>query len=672
MNIQLMRLSLRNFKGIRMLDVNFGHETTISGDNATGKTSIFDAFTWLLFGKDTTGRNDFEIKTLNASGNPIHRLEHEVSATLQVDGMEVELRRIYKEKWIKKRGSVEPEFSGHTEDFFYNDVPLSKGDYGAKIASILDENIFRLITNPLYFNSLKWQERRQTLLNIAGEISNTDILQSLDGNNIDLLTEMLNQGKTVDEFKREITAKKKKIKDELEMIPARIDELNRSLPDSMNWETLEGRIAGKQSEFDYVEAQLLDQSKALQANQSQRNELQKQINSLAAKENQIKFDIENAVKAEQQEKNSENALNKQKLSGISRQKKMLTDSFASDSKALEMLKAKRERLIADWQKENAKTFEVNENEFICPTCKRELETSDIDAKRSEMIKHFNEHKQKTLADITGEGKQIKAKIETLEKNIDETKAAIETLDSEALKYDGLIKDFEARNANQLSISAIIEMRITANAELKTLAANEQALKEQLATMKDFKPDAELHAMKKELQASIYALRDELSSKERIEKIEARIEELKDNEKNLAGELARQEGIEFTIQQFMKAKMDTLERRINDKFSMVKFRLFDIQINGGEVECCDTLINGVPFSDANHAGQLNAGLDIINALCEHYDVTAPCFIDNAESTNKFIPLKSQMIKLVVTKDKKLKIDGIMDVSFEKGDRSSSLG
>lgn len=91
------------------------------------------------------------------------------------------------------------------------------------------------------------------------------------------------------------------------------------------------------------------------------------------------------------------------------------------------------------------------------------------------------------------------------------------------------------------------------------------------------------------------------------------------------------------------------------FSGVKFRLFDTQINGGLVECCDALVNGVPWLDVNNADKINAGISIINVLSAHYGQTAPIWIDNSESITDILPSDSQVIELYVSKpDKTLRI------------------
>lgn len=175
--IIIKSLALINFKGIKSLNIDFGKETNIHGANGTGKTSIFDAFIWLFFGKDSTDRTNFEIKTLDSQNNVIPQIDHEVSAVIEVDGEEVTVKRTFREKWVKKRGALESEFGGNETLYFWNDVPMTLRDYTNKISSIVEESVFKLITSPTAFNSLKWQDQRQVLIDISGRVTDEDVAQ---------------------------------------------------------------------------------------------------------------------------------------------------------------------------------------------------------------------------------------------------------------------------------------------------------------------------------------------------------------------------------------------------------------------------------------------------------------------------------------------------------------
>ena len=95
-------------------------------------------------------------------------------------------------------------------------------------------------------------------------------------------------------------------------------------------------------------------------------------------------------------------------------------------------------------------------------------------------------------------------------------------------------------------------------------------------------------------------------------------------------------------------------RINGLFSYVSFSFLKEQKNGGEKLTCFCTVNGIPYPDVNAAGKLNAGLDIINAICRTKGISAPIFIDNAESVNEIIPTISQVVNLRVSTHRTLTI------------------
>lgn len=173
--MKLNRLTLRNFKGCRDLTLDFqGRDTSIYGANGTGKTSIADAFSWLLFGKDSKDQANFDIKTLDENNNPLPGLDHEVEAEMDMGDRTITLKKSYKEVWTKKRGEAAKTFTGHTTDHFLNGVPVQKKEYDAAIADIAPESLFKLLTNPRYFNDqLHWQDRRKMLLDVCGDVSDT-------------------------------------------------------------------------------------------------------------------------------------------------------------------------------------------------------------------------------------------------------------------------------------------------------------------------------------------------------------------------------------------------------------------------------------------------------------------------------------------------------------------
>ena len=265
MEIKILNLKLRNFKGVKELEINFDcKNTNIYGANATGKTTVFDAFKWLFFDKDSNDRKDFNIKTLDSNNNPIHFLEHEVEATLIIDGIDTTFKKVLQEKWVKKRGQTEQEFSGHETNYWIDEVPVKKKDYEEKINSLIPESLFKLITDPSYFNNqLKWTERRELLINISGaNISDDEILDSKEEfkilkNNLD--------GRSIDDYKKVVQAKIKDLNKQKETIPVRIDELTNTLitEHEIDYEKIEKEKAEYNQQLQAIELEMTDvQAKA--------------------------------------------------------------------------------------------------------------------------------------------------------------------------------------------------------------------------------------------------------------------------------------------------------------------------------------------------------------------------------------------------------------------------
>ena len=281
MKITLKSLQLTNFKRAKNVLVKFNPDITIiAGENGSGKTTIFDAYSWLLFGKDSYDRKDFNIKTLDADNNVIHKLEHSVTGVLDVDGTEVKLQRIYKEKWVKAKGSETAELTGHETSYMYNDVPVSQSEYKAKIDAMMPEETMKLISNPMYFNTnLKWTDRRNILMGIVGEISNNDIISKIQNESnaadVQQLMVELNNGKALAEYKAQLSAQRKRLNDELKLIPARIDEAGRTMPEVHNWAKIEAEIVSLKSQIANIDAKLEDEGKAYRELMEQAQQLQR-------------------------------------------------------------------------------------------------------------------------------------------------------------------------------------------------------------------------------------------------------------------------------------------------------------------------------------------------------------------------------------------------------------
>jgi DNA repair exonuclease SbcCD ATPase subunit len=670
--VKLKELHLINFKGIKNLTAKFGAVTEISGANATGKTTINDAFTWVLFGKDAQGNSDtkFGIKTVGPDGQAYEKLDHEVTAILDVNGETVELRRVYAEDWVKPRGSAEAVLKGHTTSYFYNGVPLKEGEYRAKINAIVEEAVFKMITNPLHFAGLDWQTQREMLLRIAGGVT----FEEIAANRAEfaaLLTQL--SGKDLAEFKTEISARKRKIQDELDKIPARIDEITRATPEAPDYEALEAEKTRLTTALEEVDTAMSDRAEASRQHYEKSQKTQSEINGLRTKQQDIVYNAKEAARKATYEKNAAATEAKNNLATARRdyenytkssQKEFadLRDKIADGETAITDLKKKVEAKRNEWHTRNAEAYQANGEGLVCPVYKTLCSDAsvlklDTEAK-AKAKKAFDDRKEADLERITKEGSELNAKIEGHKKEGEALQKQLDGLTDTSIEKS---QEYEAEIAR---LQAIVDATPVAEDQPEIKAEDlaewvelDGKIKEFAASIGDLPAvdNSELTAKKRELTGELDEVKRKLSLRSVIEANNNRKCQLFKDERDLAQQKADLEKQEFTVEEFTKARMAEVERRVNQKFKLVRFRMYDRQINGGEKPDCIATVGGVKFGDLNNACKINAGLDIINTLCDFHEVSAPIFVDNAEAVNELLPVAAQLVKLIVTTSKELQIN-----------------
>lgn len=657
--VRVMKLVLINFKGQKHLEVNFNPDVTyITGDNATGKTTIMDAFLWVLFGKDSQNRADFNIKTLDAEGKAIHKLEHEVTAVIDVDGIQTTFRRCYKENWVKKRGAVEPILDGHSVDYFVDDVPLSKREYDSRVYAICPEQLFRQITNPAYFPSLKMQDQRAMLFDIAGNITNDDVLKYLvTDKNKDMyapLIEALNSRKSLDDFKKQTVSQKNLIKKEVSDIPGRIEENNRNMPEAQDWDAIRAQIAEKKSQIQDYDAQIADLSKASESVSAHKNSLRTKINDNLNRIDTLKREVR---KSANEEYETWYLLLQDKKNELSRSEgsiNSLSGTLEYQKKEVSLFNQQKQGLLNVYHQLKEEEFSVNEDELVCPTCGRLFDGDDYVSRLETMKNNFNNKKIQKIDANVSEGKRLAGRIEDAEKLVAETEQKL--TDAVKLK-DGLqreIEQMETHKPEQIQPEDA-EKLLSENAEYQALQKQITEWTDDLNKPYSVADTSDLRSKKNDLQLEVDTLNRELAKEDQIIRTTKRNEELEQQLRSMQQDIAACEQIEMTILEFMKAKVSLVEQRINSAFSYVKFKLFDTQVDGTEYDTCECMVDGTPYSDLNTAKKMNAGIDIINALCRAKGVTAPIFIDNRESVSELISCPSQLINLMVQRGSKLTIN-----------------
>lgn len=635
MVVKFKRITLKNFKGIRDLSVNFNaKETTIAGGNGTGKSTIFDAVSWVLFGKDAQGRKQFDIKTLDENGVAIPKIEHSVELVLSADEKEITLRRTFNEKYSKKRGGIE-DFIGHEEERFFNEVPCSVRDYTEKVSGIIAEEKFKILTNVGYFTALKPSEQRAILFEIVknqGGITDAQIAFGNDDFN-KLLGNL--EGKTMDEFKREVSAKKKRIKSEADGIPARIEERQKDINglDEKTIKNAEKELLAAKKELETISAGCKKDAMLAEIN----SKIAKLDAAIIAREAALNTNTSAAFALELE------AYNAAKIAYETAAANKVYAEQSKLEKELQLQRAEEELngLRAEYAAEKGRIFNLSSDEILCPTCGAFV-AEYAEKTRSGLEAQFNAAKEKRLSEIQEKGKNATAAVNALKSEIKAFGERLESIEKTLAKKLPAEPQFNAKAAT------------LNDAETLELVAKKTALQEEAHNVEYHYEEEDTTSQKAALETKISESQKVVLRSEIVKENTARVAELQAQLQKLGVDIARLERWEYICNEFSKARAAAFEDALNSLFEMVTFKLFSTQINGEVTETCEATINGVPFSSANTAARINAGIDIINAISAHEGISAPIIVDNSESVNSLTKTSAQLVKLVVSQDAELKI------------------
>lgn len=636
--MKLLKLIPDNFKGIKYFEFDpNGSDADIYGDNATGKTTVADAYFWLLFGKDSAGRSDsnFDVKTRDTSG-----LDYSVAGEfLDNEGHPFTLKRVYKEKFTRKNGEAEREFQGNTTDFFINDVPKSKKNYTAFVATICDEQTFMLLTDPdMFAGKMKWDERRSVLIkNYAPDVDDRVIINAHD--ELKLLLNYIGF-KSVDDYAEITKADRKRINSQLAGIPGRIDEAEKAKPFDVPTENDGPDMLRLSSTKIKIESAL-----EKMRNGESASELRKKISDLQA-------DISQA-KAEYLRKSAggNNALNAEAATlrtTIGRLRNDIAKNQAAAESAASMADGFEIEIVELRQKcIDTASKEFNTSGGVCPTCGREYPPEQL----QELIGNFRENNAEKLKALEVKGKDLsKSKDNMLDIAVEKEQQV--KFDTQSLKHS-------TARLDELTKAYAIPPAFEATANYKKLADDLSSYERELATLDDVvaSQSEKFRTQLLEINSSVDTIKQRMTAKSIVEQQDKRIAQLKADEKQYAQLLANYDNGLLLAEKFVQTKAQDIEQKVNSAFRLVRWKLFDVQVNGGIKACCEATVKGIGYTDnLNSAAKMNAGLDIINTLGHAAGVSVPIWIDNAESVTSFLPVDAQLIRLHVSaKDKQLRAE-----------------
>ena len=646
---------MRNWRGEKERTTNFNVDapTFILGGNGLGKSRHFNAFCWLLFGKDSEDRKDFEVRSYDSNHNLLHRCECSVEATLIVNGEELTIKREFAEQWTKPRGQVEEVFSGNVTLCTWNGTPIKVSEYQSRVSeSIIDDTLFKMLTNPKYFTeTMHWKEQREVLLQIAGVKSDEEI--AADNEDFKKLLDLLS-GKSLSDYKKEISTEKKRLKTELGEIGPRIDQTQKMMPEAEDWSAIEKQLANVEVQIASLTKQLTDAASLDEARIKEKQETSHKIALSKAKLQELQ-DMQQ-LKSEKLagEANAERRAIEGKLKTANEELSTLTidrnranERLTYLNKEITNTTQQLDALRSEWHKINSRVYGGEET---CPHCGQRLPEDRL----QEMRAIFDNKKQADIEANNMRGKELKRQLDDYNAELVSKENVVGDLNNSVAgkqtEIDNLYK--QLANTPEKTASDFVFAR----------TEEMEAVEQQIATLETKLKDADnkgdddilkdIERRRDTLSDERTALQARLQKRTQITKAEKEITRLEEVGRELSQKIADAEQREYVAAQFTKKKIEDCEKRINSMFDLVKFQLFDYTQDGNEFECCTVLVGGVPYGTANSAGKVNAGLDIIRSLCKFNNITAPIFCDGSESVNDYIAMDSQMIFLKVTTDKEL--------------------
>lgn len=678
MKLKIRSLHMENFKGIKSLDVNFSNKTSIKGQNAAGKTTIFDAFTWLLFNKNSAGEEKFNVRPLDKDGNRIDNVEIKVVAIMDVDGKEVELSKVQKQNWVKKRGTNTVSLQGNPNSYEIDGYPKSEAEFKEYVSGIAQsEEMFKMLTNPQYFSSLKWKDQRDILMKLVSDVSDVELAQT-DAKYAPLLSE-LEKAPSTDDIRAKFSKALNEWKKKQAEIPVRIDEAMKSKVDidvaeqELAKTDLETKIAD-------IDAKIKDSDGVMM--------------ELGREEMQLQFDMSGIMQTMNRDLTNRRSEIEAELRDLQNEMKRFADTIAlkerrvsENETVISNADSERKRLGEEYNAEKSKAFDefpylfdeskwvFDENSTVCSLCGQKLPEDQIEQLKSD----FESRKRKAKADAEEKLKSEKIRFDTekrtaLNRLVDigtERKNLITKLRDENAKVKEEIKSLKEQEQEDLAkkeklcqqLSSIPEIAdYSQNEEYVELKARHEEVLEEIEKMNANGEDAAVESLKsekEEFQARLDDVNSTIAKASMNVEIDERIGQLQEEQKEIGQKVADQEQILYLLEEFIRFKLDKVSETINSHFKTVNFKLFEMQLNGGMKDCCECTVNGVPYSTLNSGHRIVAGLDIIRSLSELYGVSVPIFVDNAESLNDFnVPdMDAQLILLSVSADKQLKVEGV---------------
>lgn len=659
MEIKFKKIRIRNFRGLVSFEANLeGRSVRISGANGLGKSSVADAITWVLFGKDSRRRTAFPIDPVDDEGRIIHNLDVSVELEMLIDGQPTTLRRRRQEKWVQKRGMTREQLDGHQTTCYIDGRPLPSSDFSSRVDTIVKEELFRALTTPDYFPSLPMDQQYRLLVKIVGTRTLAEIAAK-DEEAMKVVDEL--GQRSLDQYRQGLSYDLQRTRKEQETIPVRLSEvqgfIEQAKSKGADGKTAQRHAKGIEEKLRQVTQEIDSMAGVVRAENARYNDQRAYIQQLR----QQRAAIEDRV----EKQNREARTLHQSLVCKAKEELEATEERHTAAKTMLGLHERRlkdlEQHLTDfrsrWEEVERLSFSWNAEEAVCPTCGQPLPQDQADQKRVEAEMRFNERKMQQQDALDEEGKKLaasKQRLQDLSAAAREEMATAERLMPEARERLSKAEAEPIEQADYHDAADWQRLSSEIDQRMKELEQTTQAQEPpQLAALR-----TEEQAYRKELRL----LQQTIDRSKQIDEYIRREKELQKWRTTLSGDVARMQTRLEAAERLQLMEAADLQQRVNELFPSVRFRLSRELLNGREVGHCELSVDGVPYSGLSTSERINAGLELINALARHYNIVAPIVIDNAEAVNKVAPTLGQQILLEVSPAKKLSVEQITPSSL----------
>jgi hypothetical protein len=635
-NIRILSLRIENFKGIKLVDLQLnGGNCRIYGKNGTGKTTHYDALTWLLFGKDSKGNTNFNIKPVRMAKGVMPTVE----ATLSVDGHRIQLRKSYRERWESVRGRADKRFAGNTTDYAIDDVPMKESEYKRRISDIVDEGTFRLLTNVyLFCRDYSWKERRNILFDMCRMQSDESLIAE------NPCFAGLNLGeRSVDDYRIMLKSKMKNHNTNLNAIPIRIDECMKYIQE-LN-EICYSEYAEKKEELEKQIKAAREQMSKIEndtAVSDKRNQIDALNNGL------VKLMLENDRHRQSQMVPVDDKRPALKLAITNKQRLIddLKDGCDRKQTEIKYLEERIEECRTIWKAQKSMRFS---EDMTCPTCGQQLPQNQIDRARED----FEGNKQKEMRRQIERSEEYKQQLAVCLDNLKKNNEQILQAETELEHLTDQLSSTPAPDHPVIENLPDFESKRDGFRSMIQKAEDEMEdiMNDKKKIVTEYRDKVTL------LQSEVQECDQVLAKQGILKNTEDRVQQLNEEARNISAVMEQLENQLTLCEDFVRYKVQLFEGGANNLFEKATFRLFTENIsNDGLKDCCDVMMDGKPYADLSDGEKVKIGIDVIRTLSKHYGVSVPLFIDGAESVTDLPKLDTQMIELIV-------LDGCENLRYE---------